>query len=176
MQCLPYKEILEWKYHISAACDGLIFVWCCHSCWQFMKSPFFLTNYVLLLLNFSWWNFNFWDFEAIFSFTALWFVQKMRSASCMISFRFGLGIQFCCLVAVFKLSAFQILGTSRYCVLPVRCVHGDPIELLFCMLNREKYVPTLFCTSCTCKRSCPLAELSGCASQWLCCRIYPIYT
>uniref|UniRef100_A0A8C5JDC3 Cadherin EGF LAG seven-pass G-type receptor 1 n=1 Tax=Junco hyemalis TaxID=40217 RepID=A0A8C5JDC3_JUNHY len=43
------------------------------------------------------------------------------------------------------------------------------VKLLFCTLNREKYVPTLFFMSCTCKRSCPLAELSGCASQWLCC-------
>lgn len=89
--------------------------------------------------------------------------KKRRSASCLISFHFGLDIQFCCLVAVFKLSAFQILGISRYLILPVCCVHWDPIELLFCMLNREKCAPTLSCTSC------PLAEPSGCASQWLCC-------
>lgn len=163
MQRLPYKEILEWKYHISAACDGLIFIWCCQSCWQFMESPFFLTNYILLLLIFSWRNFNVWDLEEIFSFTALWFVRKMRSTSCLISFHFGLDIPFCFLVAVFKLSASQVLGISRYLVLPVCCVCWDPIELLCCMLNREKYDPSLSCMSCVCKRSCPLAELSGCA-------------
>lgn len=169
VQWLPYKEILEWKYHVSAACDGLIFIICCHSYWQFMESSLFLTNYLLLLLIFSWRNFNVWDLEAIFSFTSLWFVQKMRSASCVISFHFGLAIIFFFLVAVFKLSSFQILGISGYLVLPVCCAHWGQIELLFCMLNREKYVPTLFCTSCMCKRSCPLAELSSCAFQWLCC-------
>lgn len=76
VQWLPYKEILEWKYHISTACDGLIFIWYRTCYWQFMESPFFLTNNSLLRLIFSWRNFNVWDLEAIFSSTALWFVQK----------------------------------------------------------------------------------------------------
>lgn len=48
--------------------------------------------------------------------------KKMRSTFCLISFHFGLDIQFFFLVAVYKLSSFQILGISRYLVLPVCCV------------------------------------------------------